>query len=129
MTVYAFGPFRLETAERRLVREGEVVPLVGKAFDTLQLLVEGAGRLQSQKSLIDRLWPDTFVEPNNLQQNISLIRRLLGEDSGVTIQTVRGQGYRLVAEVAPVGDDGITRPPISDFPVQRTSFARAPDGS
>src|SRR5687768_1661316 len=97
--VYLFGPFRLDVAERRLERDGQPVPLLGKAFDTLLLLVEGAGALQQQQSLIDRLWPDVAVEPNNLQQNISLVRRALSGAPGVEIETVRGQGYRLRATV------------------------------
>ena len=75
--VYSFGPFRLEAHERRLLRDGSEVSLPGKAFDTLLLLVEGAGSLQRQQDLMDRLWPDSFVEPNNLQYNVSLIRRAL----------------------------------------------------
>lgn len=54
---YVFGPFRLEIHERRLLRDGDVVPLTGKAFDTLVLLVENAGTLQKQEALIDTLWP------------------------------------------------------------------------
>src|SRR5688572_7988082 len=99
---FVFGPFRLETGERRLLRDGVVVPLAGKAFDTLQLLVEGAGALQHQHDLMTRLWPDVVVEQNNLQYNISLVRRALGEAEGVEIETVRGQGYRLIAEVQEV---------------------------
>jgi DNA-binding winged helix-turn-helix (wHTH) protein len=81
--VYSFGPFRLEAHERRLVRDGSVVPLSGKAFETLVLLVEGAGTLQRQQDLIERLWPDTVVEPNNLQVNVSLVRRVLEGAPGV----------------------------------------------
>ena len=61
---HSFGPFLLDVGERRLLRDGCVVPLAGKAFDTLRLLVEGAGKLQTQQSLIDRLWPDVVVEPH-----------------------------------------------------------------
>jgi pimeloyl-ACP methyl ester carboxylesterase/DNA-binding winged helix-turn-helix (wHTH) protein len=97
--VYLFGPFRLEVRERRLLRDGQLVPLLGKAFDTLVLLVERAGTLQTQQALLDRLWPDVVVEPNNLQQNISNVRRALADAAGVEIETVRGQGYRLHASV------------------------------
>src|SRR5690349_14255821 len=100
---YAFGPFLLETGERRLSRDGAIVPLAGKAFDTLVLLVEGAGVLQKQAGLIDRLWPDVVVEQNNLQYNISLVRRALADAAGVEIQTVRGQGYRFLADVRVIG--------------------------
>ena len=72
-------------------------------FDTLRLLVEGAGTLQKQESLMDRLWPDVVVEQNNLQYNISHVRRALADAPGIEIQTVRGQGYRLVANHGPNG--------------------------
>jgi pimeloyl-ACP methyl ester carboxylesterase/DNA-binding winged helix-turn-helix (wHTH) protein len=121
--VYLFGPFRLEVDERRLLREGELVPLAGKAFDTLRLLVEGAGALQKQESLMDRLWPDVAVEPNNLQYNVSLVRRALADAPDVEIQTVRGQGYRLVADVQ---GEPVSRPAPR---AQRTHFARAHDGA
>jgi pimeloyl-ACP methyl ester carboxylesterase/DNA-binding winged helix-turn-helix (wHTH) protein len=133
--VYSFGPFRLDVAERRLQRDGEVIPLLGKAFDTLVLLVEGAGGLQKQQSLMDRLWPDVAVEPNNLQQNISLLRRVLENAEGVEIETVRGQGYRLHATVR---EEGATNdappPPRPSTPdtgarPQKTQFCTAPDGA
>ena len=125
--VYSFGPFRLEEQERRLLRDGSVVPLAGKAFDTLVLLAEGAGALQRQQELMDRLWPDTIVEPNNLQVAISLVRRVLEGAAGVELQTVRGQGYRLVAEVARSDLGGpVAAPPGAS---QRTHFCRAPDGA
>jgi pimeloyl-ACP methyl ester carboxylesterase/DNA-binding winged helix-turn-helix (wHTH) protein len=117
--VYLIGPFRLEVHERRLLRDGDAVPLLGKAFDTLVLLVEKAGTLQTQDSLMSRLWPDVVVEPNNLQQNISLVRRALGGSDGVEIETVRGQGYRLLAEVREVE----TRAPRE---ASRTSDAEPP---
>lgn len=126
--VYAFGPFRLEVEQRRLLRDGEVVPLAGKAFDTLTLLVEGAGALQKQRSLVDRLWPDVVVEPNNLQYNVSLVRRALRGAADVEIQTVRGQGYRLIAEVRdiaaplPVRSGRVPR-------AQRMHFCTAHDGA
>lgn len=84
---YLFGPFRLEVRERRLLRDGAPVPLLGKAFDTLVVLVEGAGALQRQHALMDQLWPDASVEQNNLQQNVSLVRRALGSVDGVEIET------------------------------------------
>jgi len=109
------------------VRDGTVVPLTGKAFETLLLLVEGAGSLQRQQELIDRLWPDTFVEPNNLQYNVSLIRRALEGAEGVELQTVRGQGYRLLADVARAGTPAAARP--ADSAAQRTYVCKAEDGT
>jgi pimeloyl-ACP methyl ester carboxylesterase len=125
--IYSFGPFRLEAHERRLLRDGAEVSLPGKAFDTLLLLVEGAGSLQPQQALIDRLWPDTFVEPNNLQYNVSLIRRALEGASGVELQTVRGRGYRLVADVA--RSDAASAPAGEGSATQKTYFCKAVDGA
>jgi pimeloyl-ACP methyl ester carboxylesterase/DNA-binding winged helix-turn-helix (wHTH) protein len=125
--VYSFGPFRLEIDERRLLRDGQVVPLTGKAFDTLRLLVEGAGTLQQQQSLIEQLWPDVVVEQNNLQYNVSLVRRALADAPGVEIQTVRGQGYRLVADVRAATD---IPPAAASAPrAQRMHFTKAHDGA
>lgn len=134
--VYLFGPFRLEVQERRLLRDGEVVPLLGKAFDTLVLLVEGAGALQRQQSLMDRLWPDVAVEQNNLQQNVSLVRRALAGVDGIDIETVRGQGYRLHATVREAPAEPALAPEAPRSPgakrrdagAQRLQFCTTPDG-
>jgi len=112
-----------------LLRDGSVVPLAGKAFDTLLLLVEGAGALQSQQEMMTRLWPDAFVEPNNLQVNVSLIRRALEGAAGVELQTVRGQGYRLVAEVARSDTGGLPVPAPAPGAAQQTFFCKARDGA
>ncbi len=99
--LYVFDPFRLDVAERRLVRDGKIVPLAGKAFDLLLLLVESAGHLKTRETLIEALWPTTIVEENSLSWYVSALRKALG-DTGKTphyIETVRGQGYRFIAPV------------------------------
>jgi DNA-binding response OmpR family regulator len=63
--VYEFGPFRLETVERRLLRDGHAVRLRGKVFDTLCVLVSRAGHLVEKDDLLAAVWPDTVVEENN----------------------------------------------------------------
>ncbi|MCA1579541.1 MAG: winged helix-turn-helix domain-containing protein [Acidobacteria bacterium] len=96
---YEFGRFRLNTAERVLLREGELVPLTPKVFDILLTLVENSGQVVSKENLMKRVWPDTFVEEGNLTQNISLLRKALGETPGGVqfIETVPRRGYRFVA--------------------------------
>jgi len=98
---YEFGPFRLDPAERLLLRNNQAVSLAPKAFETLLLLVENSGHLLSKDELMKRLWPETFVEEVNLAQNISALRRALGEkDGGVQyIETVPKGGYRFVGKV------------------------------
>lgn len=126
--IYEFGPFRLETFERRLLRDGEVVALLGKAFDTLLVLVEGAGTLQQQDAMIDRIWPNVAVEPNSLQQSISLVRRALAGADDVRLETVRGHGYRLVAQVRRIAAENRVAA-SSDLAPQRTHFCAAHDGA
>ncbi len=100
--VYEFGPFRLDPAERRLLRNNQTVLLAPKAFDTLLLLVENSGHLLTKDELMKRLWPETFVEEANLAQNISAIRRALDEKNGGAqyIETVPKGGYRFVGKVS-----------------------------
>jgi DNA-binding winged helix-turn-helix (wHTH) protein/pimeloyl-ACP methyl ester carboxylesterase len=99
--VFRFGPFQLEVTERRLLRSGDVIPLRGKVFDTLAILVENHGRLIRKDELMQRLWPDSVVEENNLDHNISKLRRALqdGNSDQKFIETVPRQGYRFVGEV------------------------------
>ena len=98
---YSFGPFELDTRNRLLKREGTVVPLTPKVFDTLLFLVENAGRVLTKDEMMQRLWPDSFVEEKNLAQNIFTLRRALGEDEKY-IDTVPKRGYRFVPEVTPL---------------------------
>jgi len=97
---YEFGRFRLKTAERVLLREGELVPLTPKVFEILVTLVEHGGQVVAKDDLMKRVWPNTFVEEGNLTQNISLLRKALGETPGGVqfIETVPRRGYRFVAE-------------------------------
>ena len=104
--IYQFSGFRLEIAERRLVRDGIDIPLAPKVFDTLVVLVENAGRLLPKNELMEKLWPGTFVEDVSLAQNISQLRKALGEAAGEAqlIQTVAKRGYRFAAPVLVVTD-------------------------
>src|SRR3982074_871962 len=77
--VYEFGPFRLNAEERLLSRNGELVPLTPKVFDTLLLLVQNPGHLIEKDELMKLVWPDSFVEEMNLNRSISTLRRALGE--------------------------------------------------
>src|SRR5438874_6289133 len=100
--VYEFGEFRLDAGRRFLLgRNGSPIPSTPKAFDTLVYLVQHAGGVLDKDELMHAIWPDTVVEENNLNQNISLLRRVLGESPAEHryIATVPGRGYRFVAPV------------------------------
>ena len=104
---YEFGPFRVDTLNHVLLRDGETLPLKPKVFDTLLVLIENRGRVLDKDELISRLWPDTIVEEANLTQNVYLLRKALGEDSQgeAYIQTMPRRGYRFVASVHEVADE------------------------
>ncbi len=99
--LYEFGPFRLVPQERRLQRGDEAVPLTPKAFDLLLVMVAQQGHLLTKEELLNAVWPDSFVEENNLADNISRLRKALGEgDDGCKfIETVPKRGYRFVGDV------------------------------
>src|SRR6185295_4308097 len=98
---YEFGPFRVDTAKRVLLREGEAVSLSPKAFDTLLMLVQHAGEVLEKDRLMDLLWPDSAVEEANLPLNVSALRKALGETPNERgyITTIPGRGYRFAAAV------------------------------
>ncbi len=97
MRVFEFGPFRLEPAERRLWRDGILLPLTPKALDTLLALVENAGRAVGKDELMERVWPGTSVAEATIAQNIFALRKVLGDTPH--IETVPKFGYRFVTRV------------------------------
>jgi len=99
--VFEFGPYRLQPAERLLLRNGAPVMLTAKVFDLLVVFVENAGSLLERDTLLKTLWPDSFIEENNLTVNVSTLRKVLAESAGPVqyIETVPKRGYRFVAEV------------------------------
>jgi pimeloyl-ACP methyl ester carboxylesterase/DNA-binding winged helix-turn-helix (wHTH) protein len=100
LPLYEFGPFQLDPAERLLKRDGQPIALAHKVFDTLIVLVQNNGHVISKDKLMEMVWPDSFVEETNLAQNISILRKALGETSGTKyIETVPKIGYRFVAPV------------------------------
>jgi Tol biopolymer transport system component/DNA-binding winged helix-turn-helix (wHTH) protein len=98
--VYEFGDWRLDPTEHLLLRNGSAVPLGPKVFDTLLVLVENAGRLITKDEFMSRVWPDSFVEDLALTQNISQLRKVLGNGEAPVIETVPKRGYRFVLTVA-----------------------------
>lgn len=106
---YEFGPFRLDPAERRLLRMGEPVPLTPKCFDLLVVFVENSGHLLEKQELMERVWPDQFVEESNLSFSVSTLRKALGKAEGDKpyIETVKKKGFRFAAPVREV-NGGLT---------------------
>lgn len=108
--IYEFGPFRLDTEEFRLHREGTPIQLKPKVFQLLLLLVRNSGHILTKAELMQEIWPDSFVEEHNLTVSIFALRKALGETDGYAyIETVPRRGYRFVAEVTTDGN------PAQDF--------------
>ncbi len=114
--IYRFGAFDIDLEQRLLFRNGDSVPLTPKAFDTLAVLVARPGKLVDKAELLKLVWPDTFVEENNLTQNISALRKVLGE--GDYIETIPRRGYRFLMPVEDVSAVGTVEadPPPSPPP-------------
>jgi len=110
--IYEFGEFRLDSAKRLLKRGGQDAALTPKAFDTLLYLVQHNGKIIEKDELMSAVWTDTIVEENNLSQNISILRRTLGEKRGEHrfIATIPGHGFKFVADVLEISDPKMSEP-------------------
>ena len=99
--VYAFGPFRLDTASCRLLRDEAPVDLSPRLYDLLRLFVSRPGELITKESLLEALWPGVFVTDNSLARAVADLRSALQDRSSAPrfIQTVARRGYRFVAPV------------------------------
>lgn len=98
----SFAEFEIDAAHRRLMRDGEIVPLHAKAFDLLNFLVQNNGRIVTKEEILDAVWENQFVEESNLVVQISNLRKALGEtkNSPRFLVTVPGKGYKFVAETS-----------------------------
>ena len=96
-----FGDFRVDEGRRLLLRNGEIVPMTSKVFDTLLILIENRDRVLEKNELMQRLWPASHVEEGNLTVNVSHLRKALDDTHSERrfIVTIPGHGYRFVGEV------------------------------
>jgi DNA-binding winged helix-turn-helix (wHTH) protein/TolB-like protein/Flp pilus assembly protein TadD len=126
--LYEFGPFRIDPAERLLMRSRESIPLTAKAFDTLLLLVQRSGHLVEKSELISAVWTDSFVEEGNLTVVICTLRKALGDDNSERkyIQTVARRGYRFVGEVREIAESEPERP-METLTLDRLSDVSQPE--
>jgi TolB-like protein/DNA-binding winged helix-turn-helix (wHTH) protein/Flp pilus assembly protein TadD len=97
--LYEFLDFRLDVSERLFLCKNERIHLSDKTFEILCLLVRQNGHLVGKTEILEQVWADTVVEENNLDKSVSRLRKALGKGNEKFIETVRGHGYRFVAEV------------------------------
>jgi DNA-binding winged helix-turn-helix (wHTH) protein len=115
--LYEFGPFRLDTRERVLLRNGRPLQLKPKIYETLLALISQSGHVVDKEELMKRVWPDVAVEENNLTGNIFALRRALGEHQ--YIETVPRRGYRFNADVKLVTVTAMARQPEAIREIKR----------
>jgi DNA-binding winged helix-turn-helix (wHTH) protein/tetratricopeptide (TPR) repeat protein len=98
---YEFGPFRFDSREGELRRDGKLVRLAPKGSDILLFFIQNPGRILTKDEMMKQVWPDTAVEESNLARNVSTLRKALGDgpDQPEYIETIPWRGYRFVAEV------------------------------
>src|SRR3989442_1614243 len=93
-----FGRFTVISHRRELLADGRPIELGGRAFDTLMVLIDARGTVLGKDELMNRVWPDRVVEENNLQAQISALRKVFGADRDL-IRTVAGRGYQFTGEI------------------------------
>ncbi|HST21838.1 MAG TPA: winged helix-turn-helix domain-containing protein [Blastocatellia bacterium] len=133
--LYEFGPYRLDVAERLLLRDEKHVELTAKVFDLLVLLVENQGKLLEKSYLLEVLWPGSFVEEVNLSVNVSALRKALGEQASAPqyIETIPKRGYRFIGNVTALAiseEETISHraaPPIPEIPSSEWKATTADD--
>jgi DNA-binding response OmpR family regulator len=93
--VHVHGGLTVDTAARRVLREGVEVALTAKEFAVLEHLVLRPGEVVAKAEILDHVWDFAYDgDPNIVEVYISALRRKLGAER---IRTVRGAGYRLEA--------------------------------
>jgi len=119
---HRFGDFELRPLERELLHRGRATLLGARAFDLLVVLVGRAGHLFSREDLLAAVWCGVIVEENNLEKQVSALRKVIGAHA---IRTVSGHGYRFVVPVCTAAPSGATARPsrpdsgvITDYMVQ-----------
>src|SRR3954451_11722431 len=98
---FSFGRYRVDTDSRILFDREQRVSLPPKSVEVLLALLERGGEVVAKDELMKLVWPDTFVEDNNLAKHIFLLRKTLGEnEQGIPIiETIPKRGYRFVGQV------------------------------
>jgi TolB-like protein len=113
---YKFGRFELRPATRQFLVDDQPAPLGARAFDVLRALIERRERLVTKDELLELGWPGLVVEENNLQVQVSALRKILGNGA---IATVPGRGYRFTLQVGggalPQPTWPLESPPVADL--------------
>jgi predicted ATPase/DNA-binding winged helix-turn-helix (wHTH) protein len=117
------GKLEIDLERREVRQNGSPLRIGSRALNILELLIEANGELVRKDEILSRVWPDTFVEENNLQVHVAALRKALGDDRGL-IKTVPGRGYQLVSEMTRAPDNllSLDRCAIRELPAQNSAL-------
>src|SRR5260370_15154116 len=124
--VYACDQWEIDLGRRELRSRGIPVPLGGRAFDVVTVLVQSASELVTKDQMMERVWPGATVGEGTIHVHISAVRKALGQDRAM-LKTVSGRGYRLLGSWTPQQPEG-TAPPVYS-PLTRTPGAAQANSS
>lgn len=117
---YRFGQVEIRPAERRILIDGQPASVGARAFDVLLALIDRKDRVVTKDELLELVWPGLVVEENNLQVQVSTLRKLLGPQA---LATIPGRGYRLTLKFdGEPGSSPATTARIHNLPAQLSSF-------
>ncbi|HMT06948.1 MAG TPA: FlgO family outer membrane protein [Pyrinomonadaceae bacterium] len=97
--IYEFGEYRLNVEDGSFWRVDDRIAATQKSIELLTMLLENRGRVVTRDEIIERLWPETFVDENNLSVTVSMLRKALGNEAATLIETIPRKGYRFNGEV------------------------------
>ncbi len=125
MSVYSFGPFRLNVSKRLLEKDGAPIVIGGRKLDLLIALIDRTGAVVGVRELMALIWPDVTVEEANLRVSVFALRKALqdGKDGARYILNVPGRGYTFVAPLrneraeGPAGDNNTARSALRSGPL------------
>ena len=106
--VFATGEWEIDLDRRELRARGGPVPLGGRAFEIMEVLIKSEGKLVTKDELLSQVWPGATVEENTLQVHISALRKALGPDREM-LKTISGRGCRLLGTWAPRASGAVLR--------------------
>jgi DNA-binding winged helix-turn-helix (wHTH) protein len=118
VSVYEFGPFHLDAERLLLLDASAPVALGPKVVETLLALIEHPGDVLTKSALLDRIWPEGYVDEANLAQNVYVLRKTLRARWNVeAIETIPRRGYRFIAEVRRRPGAALAEPSVAPVPV------------
>ncbi|MFC3195283.1 transcriptional regulator [Marinicella sediminis] len=95
----------INTHNRTLNKNGNIIPLTPKLFRLLMLFIESGDQLVSKSSIRKHVWQGQLVCETTLYKTVQRLRVLLGDDGeGQTvIRTIHGEGYMMLTRYRKAG--------------------------